>query len=115
MAKRVSLSEKKRAKSNDLDSLFANDYINSEDGNKTESKPVEIQLKKVDEIKAYYDEYVGGKQVSIYLPDEIHALVKAKASQEGRSMKDAIKRVVINDLLTDEEIKSAYAKRFSKD
>ena len=90
--KRVSIADKNRIPSSEIDTLFKNDYVNGSEKSLVSANAKEIKLRKIEDIKDYYDNFVGGKQVSIYLPEEIHSLVKAKASRDKISMKDAIKR-----------------------
>lgn len=118
--KRIPINDKRRPTAEDIDELFPNNYVNNppEKVTSTEIKdepkeePKEKKLRNINEIKAFYDDYVGGKQVSIYLPEELHAIVKAKASKDNSSMKNVIKHLVIYNLLTDEEVREAYNKRF---
>lgn len=103
MAKdRTTIQNRINKKGNNIDTLFSNNYI--DDSTEIE----EPLLSTATDIREYYDNHTGGKQVSIYLPEEIHSLIKSKASKESTSMKDAIKKVLIYQYLTDEEIKEAY-------
>lgn len=103
--KRVSIKDKKIPTTTEIDTLFPTGS-NTPENDKSDKKVP--SLRKIDDIVSYYKDYKGGKQVSIYLPEEIHRKVKAKAVQEGTNMKDAIKAVVLDNYLTESEIKEAY-------
>ncbi len=104
--KRKNINEKISNRAKNIDELFNNDYVNSPTNIEKDSVPTTPQ-----EIREYYDNHVGGKQVSIYLPEEIHAYIKSKASAEQKSMKDAIKNVLIYQYLNDEEIIEVFNKK----
>ncbi|MBO0474894.1 hypothetical protein JZO86_14420 [Enterococcus ureasiticus] len=103
--KRISIKDKKIPQTSDIDTLFPTGSVTPEDSKPDKKVPA---LKKMEDIISYYKDYKGGKQVSIYLPEEIHRKVKSKAVQEGSNMKDAIKAVVLDNYLTESEIKEAY-------
>lgn len=106
MVKRQSISSKKRASTGDIDTLFSQTDNNSSGvENQEPTKPI---LRNIADIKEFYFKTKGGKQLSTYLPNEIHKAVKAKAARQETSISEIYKNFVLNDYLTDEEIREAY-------
>lgn len=112
MAKRVSIKDKNIAKTNDIDTLFPTSNPQTSDQNGTKKK-INV-LRKIEDIISYYKNFKGGKQVSIYLPEEIHRMVKMKAAQDDRNMKDVMKDLILDNYLTESEIKEAYRSYIDK-
>lgn len=104
--KRKTINDKISNRAKNIDELFNNDYVNNPKNTETDSIPSTPE-----EIREYYDNHVGGKQVSIYLPEEVHAYIKSKASADQKSMKDAIKNVLIYKYLNDDEITEVFNKK----
>lgn len=72
-----------------------------------ESQVEEIQLSTKDKRIALMAAENG--KSSIYLPDSIFSILKIKAMKENkRGYNEILKDLIINDLLSDEEIKEAY-------
>lgn len=115
--KRISIGDKRIPASEEIDTLFSNNYITNDTSRLETTENTSVQknkstpiLRKVEDMRKYYKESKGGKQVSIYLPEEIHQLVKINATKDNKAMATLIKNLVI-DHLEDSEIKEAYKKK----
>lgn len=93
--------------------MFPTNYVTGELSSNEPIKKITVEeniiptLRKVEDMRQYYKESKGGKQVSIYLPKDIHLIAKIKAAKDGKGMANLIKDFLI-DNLDDDEIKEAY-------
>ena len=59
-------------------------------------------------------EFKKQKQYSIYLPTEIQKALKQKATLEDKSISELLIKEIINNILSKEDIMSAYRLGFEK-
>lgn len=111
--KRVPIGQKNSPTTQEIETLFPTNYVTGELSSNEPIKKITVEeniiptLRKVEDMRQYYKESKGGKQVSIYLPEEIHLIAKIKAAKDGKGMANLIKDFLI-DNLDDDEIKEAY-------
>ncbi len=71
----------------------------------------EKELTRFDDIRDYYERYNSGKQSTFYLPEELIRKFKAKTTEEGTSITDVVRLLLLEHYFNDKELKDAYQKR----
>lgn len=113
--KRITISSKTiNNNEEDIDSLFKPKIKNEDKLEKNINK--EKELHHFEPIKNYYlnHEFKKQKQYSIYLPTEIQKALKQKATLEDKSISELLIKEIINNILSKEDIMSAYRRGFEE-
>lgn len=119
--KRKSIKDKNIKMEKELDTLFR---VNNEDETKVaaeeEKKPAakkeekENRLRNHSKIKEYYLDIDGGTQYTIYLPAELHNAIKLKAISAEMSISSFLKKIIVTEILNEDELKNSYNKAYDK-
>lgn len=113
-SKRPSISDKNINFDKDYDTLFSSKPTDKKDDGKDKTEEKEVRLRGIDRIRNYYKKNKRIKQFSIYLPDEIQKKIKAKASEDDKSVSDIIREVMMDNYLSEDDIRNAYNKAYDK-